>query len=191
MGCVQSAPRKRPNKREATALAEEAKAARLEAQKREAALKAAAAEDGAKPPQDALPRRDTLVLKQAGQFDKLHEDALKPPPLRAVTVIKGRESMKLLEGFEQKEAQSRAVPELVTVEKSDLRSSKLFDKLKEYEENDKRAAAEPRLEKTFMQRQRENSGISGARSSSSTLGAKDSSLDPVVHNLAVPLATAF
>lgn len=192
MGCVQSAPRRRLTKREAVVLAEETEVARLLAiHNQQAALNAAVAEHKAP---ERLPRRDTLVLKKAGQFDKLHEDALRPPPLQAVTVIRGKESMRLLEGFEAKEAESRAVPQLVAVERSDLRSSKLFDKLKEYEDNDKRAAAEPRLEKTFIQRQRESSGSIATRSSASSAGTRSTmsggggSLNPLMQQgLAVPV----
>lgn len=102
------------------------------------------------------PRPDTAVLRRASAFDQMDETARKTPELTPVqTVPVGAKSAKLLAGFEAKEAAARAPPVLQSVEKTDLRKSKLFDKLQEYEANDARAAAEPKLEKTFAQRQAE------------------------------------
>lgn len=139
---------------------EEAEAARLLSQQQNGATAAS--------PQDANKanissqeknRRDTAVLKQAGVFDKLHEDAHRPPELEQVQVKVGKRSSVLLEGFEQKEAEARAMPKLVKVDSTDLTQSKLYDKLKEYEAKDAKAAAEPKLEKTLAQREHEKAVV--------------------------------
>lgn len=170
MGCVQSqsdVPRKERYGKAGTAspasgATEEKEAARLLSQQDKSAAAEAAA-----PPQPGPERRDTAVLKQAGAFDQLHAEAHRPPELKQVEVKVGKRSSVLLEGFEQKEAAARAMPELVNVDNKDLKQSKLYEKLREYEAKDAKAAAEPKLEKTFMQREREGTtGTTPAAASS-------------------------
>lgn len=158
MGCVQSTPRK-PRRAKNVNKDEEAAAQLIAAQQAQAAAEAKAqAAQAEKELEDAqTPRRDTAVLKKAGQFDQLHAEALRMPTLRDVKVVRGANSMRLLEGFEQKEAEARAVPELVDVEEINLKESGLYDKLREFELKEAKARAEPRLEKTFVQKERENS----------------------------------
>lgn len=165
MGCVQSAPGKplwskhffSKSPKQPTA------AEILAAQQAEAAAKAKAAINAASQSDDNKPR-DTAVLRQAGQFDQLHEEALKMPSLKDIRVVRGANSMRLLEGFEQKEAEARAMPELVNIDEVDVKESRLYDKLREFELKEEKARAEPRLEKTFMQKQRESFRASSEKS---------------------------
>lgn len=162
MGCVQSTPRK-PRRAKGVGKNDDAASAHLTPQQAQAAAEAAArakaqAAQAEKEREEAeKPRRDTAVLKKAGQFDQLHADALRMPTLRDVKVVRGTNSMRLLEGFEQKEAEARAVPQLIKVDEVNVRESRLYDKLREYELKEEKAKAEPRLEKTFVQKERENS----------------------------------
>lgn len=143
MGCIQAkqAPTKRVGQ-----LEEERAIQQLAQQK--------ATASGATDTDPKSPPRDTAVLRKAGAFDKLHEDALRAPELqRDVHVTVGQHSQRLLQGFEQKEAEARAMPQLVKVERAV--STRLMETLAELEANDARAAAEPKLEKTFMEKERE------------------------------------
>lgn len=147
MGCVQSQDGK-PRK---LSREEEERAMLLAEQKRLAAERAAKQYHN----KDHGPRRETDVLRRATAFDKLHEEAHKAPSLRDIQVVKGAQSQRLLEGFEAKEAEAHTKPELVTVQAADLKSSKLYDAIRGYEEKDEKAAQEPKLEKTFMEREKE------------------------------------
>lgn len=161
MGCVHSTPRKPRRAKNLNKDDEEAAAAQLiAAQQAQSAAEAAAkakAQAEKELEEAQAPRRDTAVLKKAGQFDQLHAEALRMPTLRDVKVVRGANSMRLLEGFEQKEAEARAVPELIKVEEVNVRESRLYDKLREFELKEAKARAEPKLEKTFVQKERENS----------------------------------
>lgn len=133
----------------AAALAQEAAAAR-EADAT-AAAKAASAHASAALAERNRPKSE--VMKRADAFDRLDKDAKVLPCLLPSSVSVGEKSSKLLMEFERREAEARAAPVLRDVKATDVRNSKIFDKLKEFEANDARARAEPRLEKTFSQRQ--------------------------------------
>lgn len=106
--------------------------------------------------QDENDDKDTAVLKKAGRFDALHEEAHRMPELRDVKVVKGKNSMRLLEGFEMKEMEARATPQLRKVEGVDVKGSHIYHKLREFEMKDEQVRNEPKLEKTFVQRERES-----------------------------------
>lgn len=100
-------------------------------------------------------KRNTAVLRQANLFDKLDADAHKEPSLKDVRVHVGEHNKKLLNGFEEKHRLAHAPPVLQDVQRADLRASKLFHTLREYEMNDERARNEPKLQTTFTQREKE------------------------------------
>lgn len=95
------------------------------------------------------------MLKAANAFDKLHKDAHTPPPKENFHVRVGCNSRRLLNGFEQKEAEARAKPVLRDVRNGDLKQSKLYGKLREFEQKDEAVRLEQSMVKTFSERQRE------------------------------------
>jgi hypothetical protein len=160
MGCVPSkaaaAKRRRLDAEAAAARAERENVARsgLEGEAA-AAEEATAAEAAAR----AVPRRLTSRVDQKrDMYERLEHDARSPPELVPLAqVVVGQRSRKLLEGFEKKEAEARAPPVLQSIDRKDLRCSTEFAKmLGDYEDKDAKAAAEPKLEKTFVQREKES-----------------------------------
>lgn len=96
---------------------------------------------------------ETEVMKRVNAYDALDAQARAAPELVAVSAVAvGSNNAKLLDHFEAKEAAARASPKLRKVDKTDVRNSRIFNMLQEYEANDARVAAEPRLSKTFSQR---------------------------------------
>lgn len=169
MGCVQSQDGKNILKRKKTRrVEEEAAAAHLLATQQLAAAQKAADAEKKEPKMEPGPQ--TEVMRRASQFDKLDEEAHKAPSLRDVKVVMGKQSQKLLEGFEAKEAEAKAIPELVDVKERDLRQSKLFDKLQEFEANDERVRQEPKLRNSFMKRENEKRSSHGTDSSGHSSG---------------------
>lgn len=158
MGCVQSQPRRpyrKPRKRAESPMHPEKTITAVPCKNtdQEAAVKQKAPQARAEAPEPARP--ETEVLRRATAFDKLEEEANRSPSLRDIKVVMGEHNRRLLEGFEAKEAESKAVPNLVKVDSKDLRQSKLYEKLKEYEANDERVRLEPKLETSFLQREKE------------------------------------
>jgi hypothetical protein len=147
MGCTSSKAQRERESALATAAAAAAK-------QREAAATAAVL------PTDAgMPRVESKVMRAASLYDQRDEAAKAPPALVAVdTAAVGVRSRALLDGFEEKERAARRVEELRSVEKKDVRcESAAFKKmLGDYEEKDAKVAAEPKLEKTFVQREKES-----------------------------------
>lgn len=162
MGCVPSKTRRR--KTEADAAARGAAAAAAADEEKRAAAALAAAARGADRQEDAsskirsMPRPQSRVERQTSMYEQLDQAARAPPELRTVASVEmGEKSKKLLDNFEEKERAAHAKPELVAVDKNDLRCSDVFTKmLGDYEENDAKAAAEPKLEKTFVQKEKES-----------------------------------
>jgi hypothetical protein len=145
MGCVPSKARREHD-------ASLALAAETAARQREE--KAAANSLG----RQSMPRVESRVMRAASMYEKRDEAARSTPALVAVdTAAVGVKSRALLDGFEAKEAAARRVEELRSVEKKDVRASAAFaSTLGGYEEKDAKAKAEPRLEKTFVQKERES-----------------------------------
>lgn len=156
MGCFQSKNSGVTSTKAAAAAALAQEAAR--AREADATAQAAAASAHAAAILEKRNRPQSEVMKRAGAFDQLDADSKTSPPLKQVSaaaVAVGERNSKLLQEFERREAEARAAPVLQDVRTTDVRNSKIFDKLKEFEANDARAAAEPKLEKTFSQRQDE------------------------------------
>lgn len=156
MGCVHSAPEPQSKAKPTVEPSPEPPVTRKSARVKDEehlAAKALAVPLPSVPPPPTRP--ETAVMKQAGAFDKFHEDALKAPEVKQQQFAVGAKSKRLLDGFEKKEAEARAPPVLVNVDKTDVRRSKLFDKLQGYEALDAQAAADPKLDKTFVEKERE------------------------------------
>lgn len=163
MGCFQSKNGGMSSSKAAAAaaLAQEAALAR----EADATAQAAAASAHASAMLEQRNRPQSEVMKRAGAFDKLDADSKAPPQLKEVpanSVSVGERNSKLLLEFERREAEARAAPVLRDVRTTDVRNSKIFGKLQEFEANDARAAAEPKLEKTFSQRQGERAAVAAA-----------------------------
>jgi hypothetical protein len=133
---------------------------RLEAKAAAAAAARAAAEreENELPRPTPLPRPLSRVEAAAGMYEALDAKAKAAPALVEVTrPIVGQRSRKLLDGFEKRDAEAHAVLDLVEVDASKLKANESFrSMLSKCEEADKKAAAEPKLEKTFVQRERES-----------------------------------
>lgn len=147
-------PSRRAARKRARLEAERAAAA--ESARKRAAADAAAA--NALPRPTPLPRPLSRVEAQASKYEALDAKAHVAPSLVDVKqAMVGTRSRKLLDGYEKREAEAREVPELVQVSKNDLKAGEGFlGILKNCEDLDRAAAAEPKLEKTFVQRERES-----------------------------------
>jgi len=92
-------------------------------------------------------------MKAASAFDALDARSKAAPKLEHVhDVAVGERNLALLAAFEKKEADARAPPVLQNVTQTDVRASKIFGKLQEFEANDAKVRAEPKLEQPFSQK---------------------------------------
>lgn len=152
-------PSRRAARRRAAADEEralEAKAAAAAAARAEAAAREARENELPRP--STMPRPLSRVEAAAGMYEALDAQAKAAPELVEVRGgMVGVRSRKLLDGFEKREEDARVIPDLVEVDKSKIVAGERFSSmLSKCEELDAAAAAEPKLEKTFVQRERES-----------------------------------
>lgn len=149
VGCLRF-PRSRRAARKRASLEAEHTAAESEA----VARAAAGADSLPSPP--ALARTRSVVEATAARYEARDAAAAKAPELVAIEKrIVGAKSAKLLEGYEARDAAARAVPDKVEVA-GGVVGQRISGLVEGCEEKDRNAAAEPKLEKTFVQRERES-----------------------------------